>query len=81
MSLYHLQARVHEGPLGDPSRSELRIGEADDLGEMVKLAKTLVADGFTVWIYDHGNTAVCAGGSDYETVLRYEPDGTLVDYR
>jgi outer membrane lipoprotein-sorting protein len=81
MSLYHLYARVDEGSLRDPSRSELRIEDADDLGEMVKLAKTLVSDGFTVWIYDHGNTTMCAGGSDYRTVLRYDPDGTLVDYR
>jgi hypothetical protein len=73
--------RLHEGPLGAPSRNELRIDEADDLAEVEKSARTWVAGGFTVWIYDHGNTAVAPGGSDYRTILKYSPDGQLVDYR
>jgi hypothetical protein len=81
VSRYHLHARLFEGPLRAPTRNESRTHEADDLAEVEKTARTLVAGGFTVWIYDHGNTAVCPGGSDYRTVLKYSPDGQLVDYR
>jgi hypothetical protein len=81
VSKYHLHARLHEGPLGHPVRNELQTRESDDLAEVKRLAKDLVTDGFTVWIYDHGNTAVASGGSNYRTVLRYRPDGQLVDYR
>ena len=81
MSRYHLHARLHEGPLGTPSRNELRTDETDDLAEVKQLAKTLASGGFTVWIYDHGNAAVASGGSNYRTILRFSPDGQLVDYR
>jgi hypothetical protein len=81
VSRYHLHARLHEGPLGDPSRNELHIGETDDLAELKQFAKELAAGGFTVWIYDHGNVAVASGGSDYRTILKYSPDGRLVDFR
>lgn len=81
MSRYHLHARLHDGPLGNPVRNELQTDENDDLPEVKHLAKTLAAGGFTVWIYDHGNTAVARGGSDYRTILKYSPDGLVVDYR
>ena len=81
MSKYHLHARLHEGPLGNPVRNELQTRESDDLAEVKRLARDLVTDGFTVWIYDHGNTAVASGGSNYRTILRYRSDGQLVDYR
>jgi hypothetical protein len=81
MSRYHLQARLLEGPLRAPTRNESRADESDDLAEVEKTARGLAARGFTVWIYDHGNTAVCSGGSDYRTVLKYSPDGRWVDYR
>ncbi|WP_028923989.1 hypothetical protein [Pseudonocardia acaciae] len=81
MSRYHLHARLHEGPLGAPVRNELQTHENDDLSEVEHLAKVLADAGFTVWIYDHGNTAVLPGSSDYRTVLKYTPDGKVVDYR
>jgi hypothetical protein len=81
VSHYHLHARLHEGPLSTPSRDELQTDETDDLAEIEQLAKTLASGGFTVWIYDHGNTAVSPGGSNYRTILKYSPDGQLVDYR
>jgi hypothetical protein len=63
-------------PLGAASRNELRTDQADDLAEIERLAKTLASGGFTVWIYDHGNDAVCAGGSNFRTILRYGPPGS-----
>lgn len=81
MSRYHLHARLHEGPLSAPSRSELQLMETDALAEIQGSAKALAADGFTVWVYDHGNPVVSAGCSNYRTILMYHPDGQLVDYR
>ena len=70
MSPYHSQARLLKG-----QRDELRTHETDDLAEAEQWAKELASGGFTVWIYDHGNTAVCPGGSDYRTILKFTPDG------
>jgi hypothetical protein len=81
VSLYYLHARLHEGPLGAPSRNELQTNETDDLAEVRQLAKTLASSGFTVWIYDHSNRAVSPGGSDYQTILKFSPDGQVVDSR
>ena len=81
MSRYHLQARLIEGSLRAPTRNESRLDEGDDLAEVEQLAKTWVSGGFTVWLYDHGHTPGVPGGSDYRTLLRYEPDGQVVDYR
>jgi hypothetical protein len=72
---------LYEGPLGTPSRNELRTQEANDLAEVERTAKALASDGFTVWIYDHGNASVSPGGSDYRTVLKYSPNGLRADYR
>ena len=76
MSLYHLQARLIKG-----QRDELQTHETDDLADAKQWAKELAPDGFTIWIYDHGNTAVCPGGSNYRTILKYSPDGQSVDPR
>ncbi len=76
-----MHARLHRGPLGQPQRNDLRTQDADDLTEVEQTAKELAADGYTVWIYDHGNAAVSPGGSNYRTILKYTPDGRLVDLR
>ena len=81
MSSYHLHARLHEGPLGEAVRDELQTCESDELTEVEQLAKELATQGFTVWVYDHGNTAVASGGSNYRTILKYRPGGQVVDYR
>jgi hypothetical protein len=39
------------------------------------------SSGFTVWIYDHNNAAVAPGGSNYQTILTFTPDGQSVDLR
>jgi hypothetical protein len=74
VSRYHAQARLIKG-----QRDELRTHESDNLAEVKQWARELTPDGFTVWIYDHGNTTVCAGGSDYRTVVKFTPDGKSVD--
>jgi hypothetical protein len=76
VSLYHAQARLIKG-----QRDELRTHESDDLAEVKQWARGLAPEGFTVWIYDHGNTAVCPGGSDYRTIVKFTPDGQSVDPR
>ena len=76
MSHYHLQARLFKG-----QRDELQTHETDDLAEAKQWAKRLASDGFTIWIYDHGNTAVCPGGSNYRTIVKFTPDGQSVDPR
>jgi hypothetical protein len=76
MSLYHGQARLIKG-----QRDELQTHETDDLADAKQWAKELASDGFTIWIYDHGNTAVAPGGSNYRTILKYSPDGQSVDPR
>jgi hypothetical protein len=76
VSLYHGQARLIKG-----QRDELQTHEGDELAEVKQWAKKWAFEGFTVWIYDHGNTAVCPGGSNYRTVLKFTPDGQSVDPR
>jgi hypothetical protein len=76
VSLYHLQARLIKG-----QRDELQTHETDDLAEAKQWAKELASDGFTIWIYDHGNTAVAPGGSNYRTIFTFTPDGQSVDLR
>jgi hypothetical protein len=76
MSLYHGQARLVKG-----LRDELHTHESNDLTEVTQWAKEQASDGFTVWIYDHGNTAVCPGSSNYRTILKFTPDGQSVDPR
>jgi hypothetical protein len=55
MSAYHLQARRTIGcPTdGAPGRrkEETRLVEADDLDSATGTARTLAAEGFTVWIF------------------------------
>jgi hypothetical protein len=81
VSLYHVHARLFEGPLGNPSRNELHTRETDDLAEVEKWARQWAFSGFTVWIYDHNNTAVAPGGSNYRTILTFTPGGQSVDLR
>jgi hypothetical protein len=81
VSHYHVHARLFEGTLAAPVRNESHIDQVDDLAEAEQLAKAWVCRSFTVWVYDHGHTAVSPGGCDYRTLLRYSPDGQLVDYR
>jgi len=81
VSLYHGQARLFKGPLNAPKRDELQTYETDNLDDAKQWARGLAPDGFTIWIYDHGNTAVCPGGSDYRTIVKFTPDGQSVDPR
>jgi hypothetical protein len=76
MSLYHGQARLMKG-----QRDELRTHETDNLADAKQWARELASEGFTIWIYDHGNTAVAPGGSDYRTILTFTPDGQSVEPR
>jgi len=76
VSLYHGQARLIKGHW-----DELQTHEGDDLVEVKQWAKELASEGFTVWIYDHGNTAMCPGGSNYRTIVEFTPDGKSVDPR
>jgi hypothetical protein len=74
MSVYHLHARLIEGPLAKLERDELRSAETDDQQEIVILAKALVAQGFTVWIYEHGPAPQIPTASDLTVVAHLRPE-------
>lgn len=73
MSTYHLHARLFEGPLAAPRRDERRVSETDSRTEADAWARAQVAEGFTVWIYDHGRVPGIAGASDFRTVAHLQP--------
>lgn len=49
---YRLDARRFRGPLHAPARNDHEQHESDDLAALVELARALVAEGFTAWIYE-----------------------------
>ena len=49
---YRLDARRFHGPLHAPERNETEHHESDDLAALVELARGLVTEGFTTWIYE-----------------------------
>lgn len=49
---YRLDARRFRGPLHSPARNDHEQHDSDDLAALVELARTLVAEGFTAWIYE-----------------------------
>lgn len=51
MSIFHIQARLLEGPLSRPVRDEVRLARADSRDAAFLAADDLVRDGFTVWIF------------------------------
>ena len=73
MSVYHLHARLVEGPLEKLVRNELRSAESDDKHEIMLRARELVARGFTVWIYEHGNAPRLPTASDLTVVAHLHP--------
>ncbi len=73
MSTYHLQARLLTGPLHPPTRNELRTAESDNWDELSTIADQLVADGFTVWLFDHGTRTTISGASDYRLITHLRP--------
>jgi hypothetical protein len=76
VSLYHLQARLIEGPLSALTRDETQSRESDDWGEIVALGDQLAKRGFTVWIYDHGHEAAFPTASDFRVISRMQPTRT-----
>ncbi len=73
MSVFHLHARLFEGPLSKPERNELQSAENDDWDDIRALAGELLARGFTVWIYDHGKQSPLPGAGDYRVVAHLRP--------
>jgi hypothetical protein len=49
---YRLDARRFRGPLDAPARNDHEQHESDDLAGLVEVARALVAEGFTAWIYE-----------------------------
>ncbi len=73
MSIYHLHARLLQGPLSAPVRNERRVSETDSWDNAQAWAREQLAHGFTVWIYDHGHVTQIAGASDYRTIALLQP--------
>ncbi|MGH3570113.1 MAG: hypothetical protein ACRDRH_29725 [Pseudonocardia sp.] len=74
MSVYHLHARLIEGPLEKLVRNELRSAESDDKQEIMLRARELVARGFTVWIYEHGDRPRLPTASDLTVIAHLHPE-------
>lgn len=75
MSLYHLHARLLEGPLDASTRNELLSEETDDWCEVLALADELAARGFAVWVYDHGRRSPFPTASDFRVVAEFAAFG------
>ncbi len=75
LSIYHLHARLFEGPLAAPTRDERREAETDNWNEARSWAFNQIGGGFTVWVYDHGHSAPLSNASDLR-VIAYAQPGT-----
>lgn len=77
MSVYHLHARLFEGPLNDPARNELQSRESDSMPAVVELAEELAARGFAVWVYEHDHTLgrTASGEGAYRVVAEWRAGG------
>ena len=75
MSRYHVHARALEGPLQAPQRDEVRVDQFDDADTAEEWAHRKVAEGFSVWVYDHGHPTRLTGASDYRLIAHYRADG------
>ncbi len=75
VSTYRLHARRLSGPLSCPVRDETRTAQDDDRTALTCSARDLCAEGFSVWIYDHGHETPLVGASDLRTIARYTPAG------
>jgi hypothetical protein len=49
---YRLDARRFRGPLHTPARNDHEQHDSDDLAALVEIARGLVSEGFTAWIYE-----------------------------
>lgn len=71
---FEVQARLIERRAGIRVRDEVRLARSDTQDDAVQSAHSLVAEGFTVWIYQ-----VQAGGSMrpvYRTIEVFRPERT-----
>jgi len=72
---YRLDARRFRGPLHAPARNDHEQHESDDLAALVEIARTLVAEGFTAWIYERVRSAVpWPEAWDLRLVTQLDPD-------
>lgn len=72
---YRLDARRFRGPLHAPARNDHEQHESDDLAALVELARSLVADGFTAWIYERSRSPVpWPEAWDLRLVTQLDPD-------
>lgn len=55
---YRLDARRFRGPLHTPARNDHEQHESDDLAALVEIARVLVSEGFTAWIYERVRRSV-----------------------
>lgn len=73
MSTYHLHAHILVGPLAAADRDEVCISETDSWDDARTWSREQLADGFTVWIYDHGHFPLISGASDYRVIAHERP--------
>lgn len=52
MTRFRLDARRFDGPLDAPLRNDTEQRESDDLAALGELARAMVDEGFTVWLYE-----------------------------
>jgi len=76
VSTYHLHARIMVGPPSALERNEARRDETDSWEYAQTWFREQLAEGFTVWIYDHGHVPIVAGASDYRVIAHERPATT-----
>jgi hypothetical protein len=72
---YRLDARRFRGPLHTPARNDHEQHESDDLAALVEIARALVTEGFTAWIYERVRSATpWPEAWDLRLVTQLDPD-------
>jgi hypothetical protein len=72
---YRLDARRFRGPLHSPAPNDHEQHESDDLATLVELGRTLVAEGFTAWVYERVRRAPpWPEAWDLRLVTQLDPD-------
>lgn len=80
MTRYRLDARRFRGPLHAPERNDTEQHGSDDLVTLGELARGLVGEGFTVWLYERvPRRDSLPEASDLRLLRQFTPGATPAD--
>lgn len=76
MTRFRLDARRFRGPLHAPVRNDTEQRESDDIVALREVARVLVDEGFTVWLYERVRRAApLPVAYDLRLMSQLSPDG------